>query len=236
MHKLLLLTTTLFSAAPLAQAQVRFSAGPQAGYLPSKVNSKVINGVEEDMRYRTGFSGGLTGELSVGHLLVRSAILYMQKGYDQDINTISFGIAKSFRINYLVIPINIGYAQHLDGQGFQVFAGPYVGALLGGNYTEHRYRILNAVSPNPQFISGRVEAIGSEYSPTQYLVRAADFGVQGGIGYRYRGLLAQLEYSLGLQNTQPDTPPGTTVPFFIHHNQAFQLSLAYLFGLAHRAY
>jgi hypothetical protein len=185
------------------------------------------------MSYRTGFSGGLTGELGVGHLVVRPAILYVQKGYDQDVNTISYGIARRFRINYLVVPLNIGYTQHLDGQGFQVFAGPYVGAMLGGDYSEHYYRVLNAVSPNPQFESGRVEAIGSDYSTTQWLVRGTDFGVQGGLGYRYRGLLAQLEYSMGLRNMEPENPQRTGVPSFIHHNRVFQFSLAYLFRVTH---
>jgi len=236
MYKRLLLALALLSAAPLAHAQVRFSVGPQVGYTLSSANYK-LNNIAYDNRYRSGFSGGLTAEVGVGHLVVRPAVLYAQKGYNQEYTSNgSFGfsgtISSRTRIDYLTVPLNIGYAQHADGQGLQVFAGAYFGFVLGGNY------IVKSVGTSPTIPGsiydanyGHIVAAGNVTKNTDNPVRSKDFGVQGGIGYRYQKLLAQAEYSLGLKNVDPNNSSGSGANASpTYYNRVFQLSLAYLFG------
>jgi hypothetical protein len=149
MYKPLLLALTLLSTAPLAHAQVRLSVGPQVGYTLSSANYKLSN-IDFDNRYRSGFSGGLTAELGVGHLLVRPAVLYAQKGYSQAYSNngsfgVNFTITSRTRIDYLAVPLNIGYAQRTDGQGFQVFAGAYLGFVLGGHFITPKHNAVRSV-------------------------------------------------------------------------------------------
>lgn len=223
-------------AASLAHAQVRFSAGPQVGYTLSTADYKFSNATF-DNRYRSGFSGGLTAEVGVGHLLIRPAVLFAQKGYNQEYtNNGSFGTtgttSSRTRIDYLTVPLNIGYAQHNDGQGFQVFAGAYFGFVLGGHYNgESDYSSPYVSGTQHQTYSGSIVTDGNVTSNTDQPVRSKDFGVQGGIGYRYQSLLAQLEYSVGLKNVDPNNSSGSSYTGSpTYHNRVFQLSLAYLFG------
>ena len=233
MKKLLLPTLALLSVTSAAQAQVRLSAGPQVGYTLASADYKDGNATF-DNRYRSGFSGGLTAEVGLGHLLIRPAVQYAQKGYNQEYTPDpAFGysghISTRTRIDYLTVPLNIGYALHGDGQGFQVFAGAYLGFVLGGHY--HSESEITAPYTNGTQYGTYDGRIVTDKTPSNYNdlpVRSTDFGVQGGVGYRYQRLLAQLEYSVGLRNVDPPDNAGNPSPTY--HNRVFQLSLGYLFG------
>jgi hypothetical protein len=227
MYKRLFLALTLLSSASIAQAQVRYSIGPQVGYTLATANYKYTPYVN-DNQYRSGFSGGLTGEVGIGHLTVRPAVLYAQKGYKlMQSYAFSSGPPTSIfgnkRFDYLTIPLNIAYTQRSDGQGIQVFAGGYIGFLLGGRYTD----VANYGSVEETF-TGKVVS-NSSSNPQDFPIRSKDFGIQGGIGYRYQRLLAQVEYSMGLRNVDTGTSNRYINPP-TYHNRVFQLSLAYLFG------
>jgi len=234
MNKRILLAWALLSAATATQAQVRLSVGPQVGYTLATANYQHHN-IAFDNGYRSGFSGGLTAELGVGHLLVRPAVLYTQKGYNQTFvgapvfNYPSVSHTNRTRIDYLTVPLSIGYAQHADGQGLQVFGGAYVGFVLGGHYA-NEWAYSSPTSPTRyELYDGRVVADGKSFVGNDLSVRSPDFGLQAGLGYRYQRLLAQAEFSLGLRNAEPDRITVDALPTY--HNRVFQLSLAYLFGL-----
>jgi hypothetical protein len=227
MTKRVLLTFALLSVGFGAQAQIRFSAGPQLGYTLATTTYQLFAYATYDTRYRSGFCGGLTGELGLGHLFIRPTVLYTQKGYNQEEDR-GGGLHTSshVRTDYLTIPFNIGFTQHRDGQGFQVFAGPYFGLILGGHYTRSNTAF------GTQIYSGGIVAEGHSGSTSDQPIRATDVGLQGGIGYHYQRLLGQLEYSVGLQNADPNRSGASS--FYgssAYHNRMFQLSLAYLFGL-----
>lgn len=42
-------------------------------------------------------------------------------------------VSQEVRANYLLIPLTVARTQHVNGQGLQVFVGPYLGILLGGH-------------------------------------------------------------------------------------------------------
>ena len=130
-------------------------------------------------------------------------------------------------LNYLALPLSVAYTQHTNGLGFQAFAGPYIGLLLGGTYN-HLYTNHSVSPPLSILREGHVQ-VGDTYSTTSYdeYSRSLDAGVQAGVGYRMSLLLVQATYSLGLKNVaanyaQPISPTS--------YNRALQLSAAYLVG------
>jgi hypothetical protein len=237
MYKPLLLATTLLSATSAAQAQVHFTAGPQAGYTLTTVNFKLDSGRPYTTSSRSGFAAGVMADIGFGHLAIQPAVQFAQKGYDQTV-TSSLVTSSQVRFNYLAVPINLAYTQHRDGQGVQVFVGPYVGVLLGGHYTSVTRYPPSILLPDITK-SGKVVAAES-YAPSatdsSFYSRRLDAGLQFGLGYRYQGLLLQAAYSLGLTNqasVAEQLPGGGPSVYPTYRNRAFQVSLAYLLGSAH---
>jgi hypothetical protein len=232
-----LLASSLVLMAATAQAQVTISFGPHVGYNLATTDYQypLSQGDSYHVSARNGLAVGIEAQASRGHLALQSALLYSQKGYaiaratgdsqrDQLLST------DEYRFNYLTLPLNLVYTTGAAGQGFQVFGGPYVSALLGGHYHWHS----ELVGPNVHFIldhEGRIvagsEHISSSASEPDFASRRLDAGAQAGVGYRYAGMLLQVGYSLGLRNVGVSYPAGagSTAPTY---HRAFQVSLAYL--------
>lgn len=236
MFKHLLLALALLSAVSLTHAQVRFTAGPQVGYNLTTVNYKFDTGRSYTTSSRSGFAAGMMADIGFGHFAIQPAVQFTQKGYDQTVNSSSSLVTSSqIRFNYLAVPVNLAYTQHRNGQGAQVFGGPYVGALLGGHYTSVTRYPPNILLPD---ITRTGEVVAAEsYTPTStdsnFYSRRVDAGLQFGLGYRYQGLLLQAAYSLGLPNQASmaeQLPGGGPSASPTYRNRAFQVSLAYLFG------
>jgi hypothetical protein len=239
-----LLGTGLLLAASTVHAQTTFRLGPTVGYnlsfggfeYPNQSYLKVTNssrsGVEAGVLAQVGFSD---------HWAVQPALLYAQKGfgftenaYDAPYNYTYQG-EYNFRFDYLTVPVNAIYSQRPGGQGLQVFAGAYVGFLLGGRYTSTQTGRYGSGSARSQSSQGVVEA-GDTYHnrPGEaYVSQGTDAGLQGGLGYGFAGgFQVQAGYSQGLRNLGAAYAPGVTnqaPPTYRNH--AFQLSAAYLFGL-----
>jgi hypothetical protein len=228
MKQYLLAASLLLAGATAAQAQVRSSIGPQVGYTLFTVDSHDDH-YKNSTGYRSNFSAGLLAEFGVDHLSVQAAPRYTRKGYsfDQPSSQYASPDSRQVRLDYVTLPLSIGYTQHKDGQGFQVFGGAYLGYFTGGHYVLQY--IVNGSSSN---ISGPVTSEKDANAPgNAILVRHLDWGVQGGIGYRYQHLLLQVEYQAGLQNVNPTNfSGGYSSNGGEYYNRGFQASLAYLFG------
>ncbi len=238
-----LLAASLLLAATTAQAQATFRIGAKVGYnrsfagfeYPNQDYLKVTNSS------RNGVEAGLVAQISFSdHFAVQPAVLYAQKGfgfvedaYDAPYNYTYKG-EYSFRMNYLTLPLNLLYSSQPGSQGLQVFAGPYVGWLLGGEFISSqtgRYASGNGPSQSNE---GEVEA-GDTYhnNPKEaYVSRGVDAGLQGGLGLGFAGgFQVQASYSQGLRNLGAKYEPGlTTRTPPTYRNHAFQLSAAYLFS------
>lgn len=240
-----LLTAGLLLAASAVHAQTTFHIGPKLGYnrsfggfeYPGNDYLNVTNSS------RSGVEAGVVAQVGLSdHWAVQPAVLYAQKGfgfvekaYDAPYNY-SYEGEYSFLFNYLAVPINLVYSQQASGQGIQVFAGPYAGFLLGGRYTSTQSGRYGGGSSRGQSTKGDVEA-GDTYnknSNAPYVSQGLDAGLQGGLGYGFaNGLQVQASYSQGLRNLGADYAPGVTSQTPpTYRNHAFQLSVAYLFGLA----
>ena len=234
--------TTLFLAGSVVllgtavHAQASFSIGPRVG-----LNLSTQNFAESPPygtpRHRTGLETGIMSNVSFGHLALQAAVLYSQKGTtilgEVDIRTASNTSAviseyeRKTRLNYITFPLALAYTQYRNGQGVQVFAGPYLGLLLSGNYATK----VTSQSVAPITDSGQITPVNSDDAPILGVyARRVDAGLQAGLGYRYQLLLFQASYSLGLRNTTPGYTYNGVMVTKASYNRAFQASLTLLLG------
>jgi len=245
-----------------AQAQTTFSIGPRVG---GGVASGTFTGFDQltttpkagDYTYSrssvAGYQLGLTASIGSGHLAFQPSLLYTSKGVKQlgSASDNSNGVQSKItldvtsRINYLELPLNVVYSLGDDGQGFQLFAGPYVAFGIGGKAD---YK-LDASSNGPGIpfsdSGSRSYEFGNTFvdpdpngTSTKFVAdaraRRFDAGLNAGVGYRVGPVQAQLGYGLGLVNVQPDYPASYKQDNSTGYNRSVQLSVAYLFSAGGR--
>jgi hypothetical protein len=183
--------------ATTAHAQTTFQVGPRVGL---NLTSSRFTGLYSPTpsAIRSGFEAGLVGNLAVGHWALQPAVLFTQKGYTTHGSAITIDWPITYdedvRYQYLTAPVNVAYTQHKNGQGVQVFAGGYVGVLVGGNYSGeyHHFTSYQPDSPSQdEAYSGKIVGGGNAADYSERHVQRVDYGLQAGLGYRYGGLLFQ---------------------------------------------
>ncbi len=254
--------TTLFAlmlATSAAQAQATFSIGPRVGF------QAVTAPYDDEIRlpfsdrsfksgYRTGLEAGVMANFGFGRFAIQPSVLYSQKGNHLETRfTNSFPTGDQsfrdfdtqYRFNYLTLPLNVAYTQEPDGQGFQLFAGPYLAYLLNGRYTtditeSSTFSGLVYTSSAEGEVEGSgseqlVDITGTSAQRLQY-IRQVDYGFQAGLGYRRGPVLVQATYSQGLGDAGVELrfggSSGALTPFArpTFRNRNFQVALAYLVG------
>lgn len=227
-------------AAP-ASAQITFSIGPKVGYSLSSARFTVADYPDyftTPSTYHSGFEAGVVAQLAFGgHLAVQPAVLYARKapGYGTHSyyqpNDFSYKQDYELKLNYLVVPVNLLYSQRPNGRGGQVFAGPYVGFLLGGTYQSTTGSARGSSVSGGATASGDVKTGDTYANSNTYYIRQLDAGAQVGVGYGFDALQVQASFSLGLRNIGADYAPNAGNPYEapVIRNRGFQLSAAYLF-------
>ena len=246
-----LLLATLLLPALAAHAQTKVCVGPRLGLNLSSAPFKDTNRSYATTA-RAGLEVGLVGSVDFGHFAVQPSFLYSQKGFNiSDSYTTTVNATQSttvttldeqYRLNYFTVPLNLIYSQGSNGQGFQGFAGPYVGWLLGGTYRHDDRDVTTTAGGTPRSSTTREEGdvgTGNYYTTNladnKFYSRSFDAGLQFGLGYRRGGVLFQAGYSLGLRNLGADykinygqfgtkTAAGPT-----YQSRVLQFSLTYLF-------
>ena len=232
------LVSTLLLAGSLglataAQAQVQVSLGPRVG---ENLSTHRLDADDATSAYRFGLAAGVQASLSWKKFALQPALLFSQKGssvseellFSTNGGTLQAGtFTTKVRLSYLTLPLNFVFAPAGTGTGPQVFAGPYLGVLLGGR--------LEQSYPPDLATSGPVYVVGNGDIPSApgYYSNRFDAGVQGGVGFRFEHLLLQAEYSLGLRNQFPAYSTNPLVPNRTEYNRSFQASVSYLFDLKH---
>lgn len=228
------LLASSFLLAATAHAQATFSFGPRVGLNVATVHFPEADG--PTYTNRTGFEAGLLGNVQFGHLALQPSLLFSQKGYQAAGSLPSFDTPITYdeqvRFNYLTVPLNLACTLGKAGQGVQVFAGPYVSLLLGGNYAQqaHVTPYLGG-APYDVETSGKVKPANQVADFDNRYGRRFDTGLQAGVGYRWGGLLLQASYSVGLRNLRVraySAQNNYTYDGPAYYNRAFQASVSYL--------
>jgi hypothetical protein len=236
---------SLLLATTVAQAQTTFRIGPKMSYLLSTAAFNVVDYPDyftTPSSFRSGFEAGVVAQVGVSsHFAVQPAVLYARRGlgfgthsYYQP-NNYSYKEDYTMGLNYLLVPVNLLYSQRPNGRGGQVFAGPYVGWLLGGTYQSLIGSATGMSVPSGLASSGNVKAgdtYATSFRDNTYYMRRLDAGLQVGVGYGFEALQLQASFSLGLRDVGAGYVPNAGYyyePPVIRH-RGFQLSAAYLFG------
>lgn len=203
MKKWIFLAALCLNALPrVTHAQQAFKFGPRVGGNASIVDyTKGLYNDEPSMR--AGLELGLMASRGIGngHVSLQGSFVYDRKPFLLTTQYYSPGYSfigkQELRLDYISLPLNVAYAQHVNGQGVQVFAGGYVATLLGG-------RVHNKGVTTDAGVATTIE-LDSPVRPgrkpqpgTAYFFKPFDVGVQAGLGYQYRTVLVQASYSLGL--------------------------------------
>jgi hypothetical protein len=139
-----------------------------------------------------GIQGGFVADLQLGkHLSLQPGVNFVQKGtkYKSDDND---NDTYTMRINAIEIPFNILYNSKGNAGNLFVGAGPSVSFAVAGKYIEK--------------IDGETDkenmSFGNDEMEDDF--RALDFGLNGMIGYEFKGgLFVAANYNLGLRNLMP---------------------------------
>lgn len=241
-------------AAGAAQAQTRVSFGPRVGGNLSSATFNALNqasgGGSSLSLSRSSLPGvqvGMGASIGSGPWTLQPALMFSQKGLKQTATasesfageTVTLDLRVTSRINYLELPVNVVYTLGADGQGVQLFAGPYVAVGVGGkaDYTEK----ITSTNPTSFF---NLEASGSqgyafgntfaEPDPNgantvdvDARARRLDAGFNAGVGYRTGPFQAQLGYAFGLRNAQPDYPASYRLANTTGYHRSVQLVATY---------
>ncbi len=256
---LFVLATSL--SVSLAQAQTSFRFGPRLG---ANLSTATFNSLEQATTGSSVLSTGRTPLLGVqvwlaasigaGPWTVQPALLFSQKGVRQKATatdrfageTLTMTLDATSRVNFLELPVNVVYAFGPEGEGFQVFAGPYVALAVGGKAEISEK--LTSSDPNSLFngeASGsKGYAFGSTFAEPDYnsmsdfdfdaRVRRLDAGINAGVGYRTGPFQVQLSYAIGLLNAQPDYPASYQMQNETGYHRNAQLTATYFLPLAGR--
>lgn len=235
-HKYFAALAGLLLTASAAQAQV--TLGPRVGLNLSTVAVDLKDaGDEFDPESRIGGQVGVALNVPMGKLALQPALLISQKGFTaQEKSTAQYktSLEQKMRLTYLEVPLNLVFTTG-GTEGFQVFAGPYLGVGVGG-----RYSIKGSWSYNDGFFrdNGTVDESGDVKFASQYpksnnsdnaYFRTLDAGLNAGLGYKLKAFQVQLGYGLGLGNIIPNDEDGKE-PDDKLHNRGFQLTASYFFG------
>lgn len=234
---LLLLTTT-----PIL-AQTTFSIGPQLGVNTFTTryegNPNAFGSTFRTPNYKQGFEAGIKAVIGRKHFAVQPALLYTQKrfgltaAYTEPVygGTLDRTIDDDFKLNYLCLPINFAYSLGKNGQGLQIFAGPYLGFLLGGKAKFDDVTIANSGYTTYYRPTLAIKAKSEVTDADNQYFQRWDTGLQAGIGYAYRSFLLQGNYAWALTNsgTKYPTNPEPLQKGPEYRPRGWTLSLSYLF-------
>lgn len=251
--KKLLTCLAILGLAQGARAQATLSFGPRLGGNLATATFNSLEGLSAN-GYSISYQKspivapqvGMVINLQWGNWAFQPALLFSQKGVKQTVAVEFSGSGYSIRedinvtsrINYLELPLNAVYTLGGD-TGFQLFAGPYLALGMGGKatYTDQATATSNGNSENYSengtvgytFANQFADPNSSSGSSSNIFATARRFdaGVAGGVGYRRGPVQAQLGYSLGLLNVQPDYPASYRMANETGYHRSLQLTATY---------
>jgi len=202
------------AAAPVVQAQAKFSFGPRLGvqrthqtdYNP---DHELLFGEITDTPRRYGFQLGVAGNVQFSHVAIQPALVYVQKGYhykqsgeyhyyDQNYHT---HLATRKNLNYWELPLNIVVSTGKE-DGLQLIVGGYGALGVEGWHLEKGHIDETPVGEFGYYANAwdreQNAFKDSNGKQTGAHLWAYDFGLNGGLGYKHGSWQVQAIYSRGL--------------------------------------
>ena len=244
------LLVALVCSTATASAQTTFRLGIRGGVnraLTTVAPANYMSGgayYSADKSALYAWQAGLVLEANFNKFAFQPAILFFQKGENQDSYTYFSGMngintlqnTSTNRYNWLELPLNVVYTLHSD-HGLQIFAGPYVAMAVGGRQkgTEISYASTGVAGGYRTTDFDDKISYGSDTNN-----RRLDVGFNFGLGYRQGPVQVQLGYGLGLRDLHRTDSPSIDPGFspFSHnfnadtaYNRVAQLTGTYFFAL-----
>lgn len=226
-----LASALLVAGTSAAQAQV--TIGPRLGLNLANIKADFDGSEDIDTKMKAGAQVGITLNAQFGNLAFQPSLLFSQKGFkieesaSETFNgvTITGSSKMDAALNYLDIPLNFVYTTGGDN-GFQIFAGPYVGIGLGGKVKTK----ISFSGPGLNFSDSETTTVkfaNEEGDDDKLYLRRLNAGLNGGIGYKTGPFQVQAGYALGLTNMLPDNDYDDESSF---KDRTIQFSLNYFFA------
>jgi len=219
--KRILLVVLISTSSIHLNAQL--SIAPEIGVNFAKTTYDAVGFTSDfDLKRRIGFRAGALVHLPVYKgFYVEPGLFFSMKGFREDfVETVSgvpVAYKASFNINYLEIPLNLGFRCRLGKAGaLFASAGPYLSYALGGNRTA-----------KITVMGNMVEELNDDmpFGDGVYDVEPVDIGFNFSIGYKSPiGLYIRGQYGLGLGNLSNDS-------YFSVKNRVMSVSMGYAFKL-----
>jgi len=190
----ILVFSILFAGTSLAQVRFGITTGLN---FSSFSGDKNFNG--DSWGYLVGFQGGLVVDIGITeNFSIIPELLYSQRGaynkyeeIENKKNTVEF----SFILNYLQVPVNLAYKLNVGSSKLSLFAGPYVGYALSGQFKTD-YNMDGEKESEKEDI---------EFGSDVEQMKALDYGVNIGAGFEFgSGMFLKLQYNMGLNNLSND--------------------------------
>lgn len=195
------------------QVHAQLSIQPEAGLNLANMSNS-IGGDKVTTSSITGYKAGALLNIGIAKgFYIEPGVFYSVKGYSGEI----LGFTAKTTINYLEIPLNLGYRYDLGNAGsLFVSAGPYVGFALSGKIKTENLPLLGTVEDDLEFGDGNDE------------MKSIDYGANFSLGYISPiGIYLRAQYGLGLANLSNAT--NTSMK-----NRVFGISVGYAFQLNER--
>ncbi|MDU1903490.1 MAG: porin family protein [Dysgonomonas sp.] len=181
-------------------AQIPFTWGVKSGVSLSNTSTD-----EYDMK--VGFTGGVFVDYNFSRsVFLRSGLDFTMKGakldaYGEELSSsvpVTYNYVEKIRMNYLQIPLMIGYKYRVaDGTNIYIAAGTY---FAYGIYGKGKYSISSVNNSGAPVI--RTESKHDGFDDME--LKKFDFGLSGNIGVIYDRYSINVGYEHGLVNLQKD--------------------------------
>lgn len=192
MKKLFFAITLALLIAPAAWAQV----GIKGGVVFATISEEGDDVSRDDIENRSIVAPvlGLTFGMNVGDIvIIQPELLYSQGGGSNTYNVLGAETKNTYRIHYLELPVLVKLKignEEMDGMGFHIAAGPFIGYALNGKYTSKTTAdgtTLFDVEDNFTF---------DDKDDTERL----NYGMLGSAGVSFGNLEVDLRYNYGFNN------------------------------------
>lgn len=239
---LLLSFAFLISSQLFCQLQFGFRAGATI----SRITDRNLAGssINFSNDYYSGINFGFFSDLELSEKTrLELGLDITQRGFKETSSFESDSLAyiQEVEMNffYLRIPLSLKYNFTVGKLNFCAKSGLYLGIGTGGRYEANPniYRNRTGIDYlNEPYERGVIfvsslhsQNLANAFYGSDYYLNRLDYGATFGLGYRYKNLLLEAGYDLGLQNLVPPSAVPIYDPNLRYYNRSFLITAGIYF-------